>query len=226
MKKLWILVLFFIFFQAMPGHSESLKKEDKRNIFHNVLYAPAALAKFIVIDIPSSISLLFRPTARKIKKYEDDLSSINWNKRYSAVQGLNFIRSKKAYSLLLESLTDNNVIVSLKAYDSLKNAKKDDIVPLLIDSLEAHDGWTRKLVLDLLARFNDPITIKPIVFLANDEDRQVRLSAILALEDISGESLLFQFFPVLNTSRPRENIINWWYRRGKIIENYLTEKQG
>jgi len=224
MKKICVAVLFFVLLQSMPAYSETLKKEKKSNIIKSILYSPVTVTKFVLVDTPVAIALLFNPKARKIKKCKAGLNSTNWNKRYSAVYNLSTVKHKKAYILLIESLTDNNVIVSLKAFEGLKKAKKKKIVPLLVESLESHDPWTRKLVLDLLAYFNDPQSIKPIVFLANDEYRQVRLSAILALEDISDESLLFQFFPAAGAEEPRENIINWWYQRGKIIEEYLSEK--
>ena len=224
MKTFCLLVVFFVFFQSMPAYSETLTKEKEGSVFKTIVYSPVTFTKLIFVDMPYGIALLFNPRARKIIRCESDLNSISWNTRYSAVTELSSVKHKDAYRLLLESLTDNNVIVSLKAYEGLKKAKKKDIVPLLVESLEAHDSWTRKLVLDLLAYFDDPQSIKPIVFLANDESRQVRLSAILALEDISDESLLFQFFPAANDTESRENIINWWYQRGKIIEEYLSEK--
>ena len=86
---------------------------------------------------------------------------------------------------------------------------------MLIKNLESHDPWTRKLTLDLLAKSQDPDIIKNLVFLANDEDREVQLSALLALEEISEESLIFRYFPVAGASEPSDNIVNWWYTRGK-----------
>ena len=211
--------------QIIPASAETLKKDKKGSIVKAILYSPVAVTKFVAVDTPTGIALWFNPKARKIKKCRTDLNSTDWHKRYSAVHNLSTVKHENAYVLLIEALTDNNVMVSLKAYESLKKAKKKNIVPFLVESLESYDPWTRKLVIDLLGYFSDPQSIKPIVFLANDEYRQVRLSAILALEDISDESLLFQFFPMGDANESRENIINWWYQRGKIIEEYLSDKK-
>ena len=106
----------------------------------------------------------------------------------------------------------------------MRKGKKNEVVPLLVNNLDSRDAWTRKLTLDVLAYVNDPETTQAIVFAAQDDDSSVKLSALLALENISGEPLLFQYFPKGSSTQPQENILDWWYTRGKVIKKiYKTE---
>lgn len=198
--------------------------EEGFNALKAVFFVPAAFIQLIAYDIPRGIGTAFVPGANKAKKYEADLNSSDWVTRYTAVIEIEKKRKADLYPLLIRSLSDNQVVVALRAHDVLKQADRKTIVPLLINNLNSRDPWTRKLTVDILASLNDPEATKQLVFMANDDDPAVRLSALLALEQLSQENLLFNYYPVASASSPRDNITNWWYMRGKVIKK-IKENQ-
>lgn len=217
---LFSMIVFCIFtFPVQSVRADITEPEQGYNVLEMIFFVPAAAVQFMFFDIPAGIAGLFNPVPRRIKKNEAALNQLDWKKRYEAVKNLGDIHKEDAYSILIDSLTDNHVVVSLRAYEELKDAKESVVVPMLVKTLESHDPWTRKLALDLLAHFNNPSVTKNLVFLANDDEREVKLSALLALEDLSEESLIFRYFPVAGSEKPVDNIVNWWYTRGKILED-------
>ncbi|MDX9703033.1 MAG: HEAT repeat domain-containing protein [Candidatus Auribacterota bacterium] len=216
--------LIFTFSLIMSGLSQNCGAYPKEgyNILEKIFFVPAAAIQFVAVDIPSGIASMFNPVPAKIKKNKNALRQNDWIKRYEAVKNLAAIKHEDAYTLLAESLTDNHTAVSIRAYEELTRVTDEKLTPILIKNLESHDPWTRKLTLDLLASSENPDIVKNLVFLANDESREVKLSALLALEDISKESLIFRYFPVGASNEPADNIVNWWYTRGKILKDIKT----
>ena len=212
-----ITALLSMCFAQSSAQANVSHPDEGYNMLEKIFFLPAAAIQLIAIDIPSACVSLFNPVPGKIKKNKAALKQADWLKRYEAVNNLAKIKNEDAYALLIQSLTDTHTAVSILAYEKLAQINDDALLPMLINNLESHDPWTRKLTLDLLAKSDNPEIIKNLVFLANDENREVKLSAILALEDISKESLLFRYFPVAGSSEPADNAVNWWYTRGKIL---------
>ncbi len=222
MKRLACVVLlsFVMWWNPSFVQADVTQPEEGYSALKVLLFIPAAIVQLVAFDIPHAVGSMFTP-GHGIDKNERRLKSRNWKDRYQAVSELS---GKNAYPLLVKHLTDNQVIVALRAADQLSHANKKDVVPLLVNNLDSRDPWTRKLTLDVLAYANAPQATQDIVFAVQDDDSAVRLSALLALENISGEPLLFDYFPQGATTRPKENILDWWYMRGKIIKKiYETE---
>lgn len=191
----------------------------------SVVFAPVSFVQLVALDMPCGFFSMFNAEKATVDKYEKRLRSRDWKERYKTVKELGTKKDKSLYPLLIKELTDNQVIVSIRAFEELKKANPPDVIPLLIKNLESRDPWTRKLTLDLLGEFRDPSVTQQCVFLANDENSEVMFSSIRALEKISEEPLLFQYFPRGANTTPQENILNWWYTRGKIIKKIYEQEQ-
>lgn len=210
------LLMLLVFTSSV--RADVAQPEEGFNVIKAIFFLPAAAIQLIAYDIPRGIGSALVPGANKPKKYEAELNSPDWTTRYAAVTAIEKERKKELYPLLVRSLSDNQVIVALRAHDVLKQTDKKTILPVLLNNLNSRDPWTRKLTIDVLASLNDPEATKQLVFMANDDDPAVRLSALLALEQLSQENLLFSYYPVAGASVPRDNITNWWYMRGKVIK--------
>lgn len=199
-------------------YGDVTEPEEGFNALKAIAFFPAAIIQVIGYDLPRGLGSLFSPNKLKIDRYEKALRTSDWTTRYHAVTQMALKRNSEFYPLLVKALSDSHTLVSLRAFSALSHADKKTVVPLLLKNLDSRDPWTRKITLDLLAKLNDTAAIQQMVFLANDDYRSVMLSAVLALEELSGEALLSRYYPSGASSRPRDNIINWWYTQGKVIE--------
>lgn len=171
-----------------------------------------------LINMPLGFFGIFNQDAQFKKKYSALLSDPDWKKRYQSVKAIGLEKNDLKFSYLINSLSDNNVAVSLEAFRQLNKSGKTKVLPYLIKGLDSRDPWTRKLCIELLSDYKTPEVSRQLVFMANDSNRDVKLAAITALEKISGETLLFEYFPQADREEPSGNILNWWYMRGKIIK--------
>ncbi len=187
-------------------------------LIEKVLFLPAAVVQLVLFDIPVGVVSIFDLNKKKHETFEKNLKSVDWKNRYQAVAQLGKENDKRSYGLLIKALSDTQVIVSIRAYDELLKSDKDEALPLLVKNLESRDPWTRKLTMDILGSYGDTSVTRQLVFMANDINRDVKLSALTALENLSGESMLNQYFPVGGNTEPNGKILDWWYMRGKIIE--------
>ena len=123
---------------------------------------------------------------RKVKA--DDLPT-----RLEGIRGLGELTDAKATEQLIALANDPDMVVRVKAIDTLGQTKAKDATPLLVQQLFMRDtdGPTKRRILAALGKIGDPRATSPILdVLARDHDQAVRGNAIFALGDIGDRSAI------------------------------------
>jgi len=216
--NIFLSLILCLFLMSQVVCADVTNPKEGYKLFEKVLFLPAAVVQLVFFDIPGGVLSIFDLNKKKFQKFEKSMESVDWKNRYQTVVQLGKEKDTRAYDLLIKALSDSQVIVSIRAYDELLKVDRDEALPLLVKNLESRDPWTRKLSMDILGIYGDTAVTRQLVFMANDINRDVKLSALIALESLSGESMLNQYFPVGANTEPNGKILDWWYMRGKIIE--------
>lgn len=187
-------------------------------VLKSIFFAPAAFIQFFVFDVPRGILSPFKRSSSFEKKYAKSLKNTDWQKRALVVERLSKESDPMRYNYLVEALSDHQIIVALKARDILMDTSDPALRTLLLKTLESRDPLLRVFAAEILAKHNDPEVIKQLVFLANDYNREVKIAALTALENISQEPLLLKYYPYEMNATSNNSITHWWYMRGKAIK--------
>jgi len=211
----YLILMLMIFFLIIPVNRCFSYSGIKKSSFLNL----SGLRR-----IPVGFLGFFNRDNMK-KKYGVLLVNSDWKKRYQAIKDIGSEKNNLRFTYLIEALSDDHVLVSLMADRQLSLSDRKNVMPYLLKSLDSRDPWTRKLCVELLSNYKTPDEVtRQLVFMANDNDRGVKLAAITSLEKISGETLLFDYFPMGEKANASENILSWWYVRGKTIKKSGNSK--
>jgi len=131
------------------------------------------------------------------QKLDEALRKVNGDDRAARLEGLDGLGGlpdeAKAVQALLESVTDADVAVSVKAIDVLGQMKNKDTTPLLVQQLFLRDTPTdvKRHVLASLGKIGDPRATPSLVDLVGRAaDPNLRGGAIFALGEIGDHAAL------------------------------------
>jgi HEAT repeat protein len=141
--------------------------------------------------------------------------------RAACVRGLYKVRKDEAVPLLIEALKDDNVEVRNSAAMFLGWLESTPALPALLQ-VAAADGdlRARKSAIQALENIRDEGAVLPLIRLLNDDSKDIRDKARVALERITGETLAVSSGDDVKDRLADVNRLKeWWIKKKHEVTN-------